>query len=135
MKTAKHTVADDFAIAAENFRKITLAPEIVDRRNDRHPPPPDIDDRRTAVENRRAAPRMKRLKGGQIVLPTGETVKCIIRNLSETGANIEVYGAVSDDFTLIFDCDLSRYTCRVMWRKPPRIGVQFQLPDNLAPGS
>jgi hypothetical protein len=84
-----------------------------------------IDDRRTSVGDRRSSPRTKTLKGAQIFWPAGSAVKCIVRNLSETGAKIEVHSPVPAIFDLDFDSDRSRRSCRVVWRKEPMIGVRF----------
>ena len=84
-----------------------------------------IDDRRTSVGDRRSSPRTKTLKGAQISWPSGSAVKCIVRNLSETGAKIEVHSPVPATFDLVFDLDHSRRSCRVVWRKEPMMGVRF----------
>jgi hypothetical protein len=84
-----------------------------------------IDDRRTSVGDRRSSPRTKTLKGAQLVWPAGSAVKCIVRNLSETGAKIEVHSPVPGTFDLVFDSDHSRHSCRVVWRKEPMMGVKF----------
>jgi hypothetical protein len=88
-----------------------------------------IDDRRVAVTPRRASPRYRTFKGAQVFWPwpVGAYDKCIIRNLSETGACLEIHVPVLHKiFVLVFDEDKSRRTCCVMWRKEPRIGVRFQ---------
>lgn len=84
-----------------------------------------IDDRRKSVGDRRSSPRVKTLKGAKILWPTGSAVKCIVRNLSETGARIEVHSPVPGTFDLVFDLDRSRRSCRVVWRKEPMMGVRF----------
>jgi hypothetical protein len=84
-----------------------------------------IDDRRKSVGDRRSSPRTKTLKGAQIFWPTVSAVKCIVRNLSETGAKIEVHSPVPGTFDLVFDGDRSRRSCRVGWRKEPMMGVRF----------
>jgi len=85
-----------------------------------------IDDRRISARDRRLSPRIKTLKGAQILWPTGSAVKCIIRNLSETGAKLEVHShLVPGTFDLVFDRDRSRRSCRVVWRKEPMMGVRF----------
>jgi hypothetical protein len=84
-----------------------------------------IDDRRRSVGNRRSPPRTKTLKGAQIFWPAGSAVKCIVRNLSETEAKIEVHSPVPGTFDLVFDTDRLRRSCRVVWRKEPMMGVRF----------
>jgi hypothetical protein len=88
---------------------------------------PVTDDRRIARTDRRVAQRMRTLKGGQIVWPTGVPVKCIVRNLSQTGANLEVGSPVPHTFELVFDGDQSRRSCTVVWRKETKIGVKFSI--------
>ena len=84
-----------------------------------------IDDRRKSVEDRRSSPRFKRLKGARIVWPTGTAVTCVVRNLSETGAKIEVHSPVPGTFDLLFDGDQLRRSCQVVWRREGQIGVRF----------
>ncbi len=85
-----------------------------------------IDDRRQAVTDRRKSPRLKALKGAQIILRNGALLACIVRNISETGAKLEVYGPVLQNaFDLVFDLDHARRSCRVVWRKEPMLGVKF----------
>jgi len=86
-----------------------------------------ISDRRKAITDRRAAPRIRTLKGAKIIWPNGAPVSCVVRNLSESGASLEAYAPVlQNTFDLVFDLDHSRRSCRVVWRKEPRLGVKFQ---------
>jgi hypothetical protein len=85
-----------------------------------------IDDRRVAAEDRRGAPRLRTLKGAQIIWPTAAPVKCLVRNLSTTGATLELLNPVPGTFELVFDGDQSRRSCSVVWRRETRIGVRFQ---------
>ena len=90
-----------------------------------------IDDRREAerddARDRRAAPRNRTFKGAGI-WPHGTPARCIVRNLSKTGACLELGhdDPAPDDFLLVFDSDQSHFRCRVVWRKDSRIGVRFQ---------
>jgi hypothetical protein len=83
------------------------------------------DDRRKSIGDRRSSPRKKTLKGARIVWSTGAPVRCVIRNLSEGGAKIDVPCAVPGTFDLVFDSDQSRRRCRVVWCRENQIGVQF----------
>jgi len=51
---------------------------------------------------KRASPRVRTLKRGSIVFGVASTVDCVVRNLSETGACLEVASPIGipDDFTL-----------------------------------
>lgn len=58
---------------------------------------------------------------------SGAVVDCTVRNLSETGAALDVVSSVGipDHFTLIIAVDHVQKPCRVAWRKATRIGVHF----------
>jgi hypothetical protein len=58
---------------------------------------PSVDDRRVAATQRRKSPRMRTLKGAQIVPAAGGRIECIVRNLSQTGACIEVRSPIPHD--------------------------------------
>jgi hypothetical protein len=77
------------------------------------------------VETRRA-PRHRVLKGGTIDFG-GDTIDCTVRNLSTTGAAIEVpdQTGIPGNFTLVVPGDGLRLPCRVVWRRGYRIGVTF----------
>jgi hypothetical protein len=87
----------------------------------------EIDDRKSArKDERRRRLRTKTYKGAKIVRHNSAPVRCVVRNLSETGAKLEVYELVlQNSFELVFDIDQSSRLCRVLWRKEPWIGVQF----------
>ncbi|MEJ0012505.1 MAG: PilZ domain-containing protein [Bauldia sp.] len=86
------------------------------------------DERRKAELARRRSPRMRTLKGAQIIVPAGSSVACIVRNISETGACLQLQTPVflSHTFDLVFDDpDWSRRSCRVVWREALLMGVEF----------
>lgn len=55
------------------------------------------------------------------------SVTCIVRNLSATGAAVEAInpGAIPDNFRLVLEMEATERSCRVVWRRKGRIGVQF----------
>jgi len=75
---------------------------------------------------KRGAARHRVLKAGTIELGGG-VIDCTIRNLSITGAALDVPTPVGipDEFTLVIPSDELRFVCRVVWRKAGRIGVRF----------
>ena len=77
-------------------------------------------------ENRRA-PRLRTLKGGSILFGAAATIDCVIRNISETGAALEVESPVGipEEFTLLIKGEIIKRKCRVAWRSAKRIGVRF----------
>ena len=54
-------------------------------------------------------------------------IDCIIRNMSDTGAELEVENPVGipDDFTLLIRPEIIKRNCQVVWRTKRRIGVRF----------
>jgi PilZ domain len=77
---------------------------------------------------KRASPRVRTLKRGSIVFGVASTVDCVVRNLSETGACLEVASPIGipDDFTLQIRPEPTRRDCHVAWRSANRIGVYFK---------
>jgi PilZ domain len=80
-----------------------------------------------ADENRIAA-RHRVLKGGRILFGGG-SIDCTVRNISETGAALEVTSplGIPTEFTL--ETDGNKRPCRVVWRKEKRIGIAFEKED------
>jgi len=77
------------------------------------------------VEKRRVY-RRRVLKGATIEFDGG-AFSCAVRNLSETGAALDIpllFG-IPHEFTLIMDTDQAARQCRVIWRKENRLGVAF----------
>ena len=91
----------------------------------------ELDDRRTSPErriagsDRRASPRRKTLKVGRTYWGNGYSVDCRVRNLSETGAQLQVCGMVPNTFDLVIGEDQFRRSCAVVWRNCERVGVRF----------
>jgi hypothetical protein len=74
----------------------------------------------------RTAARQRVLKAGTIAF-SGAGIDCTVRNLSETGAALEVASVVGipTEFSLVISSDSVNRKCRVVWRKLNRIGVAF----------
>jgi PilZ domain-containing protein len=75
----------------------------------------------------RVAPRYRVSKPAEIEYG-GDKAPCTIRDLSETGAALDVssfVGQVPAAFTLIIPEDKLKLPCRVVWRTPFKIGVTF----------
>jgi len=75
-------------------------------------------------QEHRIAARHRVLKSGTIEFGGG-AIDCTVRNLSETGAALDVTSPVGipAEFTLVTDGH--HLHCRVIWRKEKRIGVTF----------
>ena len=78
------------------------------------------------MDEHRVAARHRVLKAGTISFG-GDGIDCTVRNLSETGAALEVVTPlfIPDRFTLIIPTDQLRRPCHIVWRKEKRIGVAF----------
>jgi hypothetical protein len=79
-----------------------------------------------AMAKGRAAPRFLVLKAGTI-RSRGRERGCLVRNLSAGGAALEVFTEIEipGRFVLSVPNDGLELACRVVWRKPTRIGVVF----------
>jgi PilZ domain len=74
-------------------------------------------------DEHRVAARHRVLKGATIEFG-GSTISCTIKNLSETGAALEVSPlGIPAEFTLVGEG--FRRPCKVVWRKEKRIGITF----------
>jgi hypothetical protein len=76
-------------------------------------------------ENRRAS-RRRVLKSGTIEFDRS-AYSCMVRNLSDNGAALDVPYAVTvpHEFKLIIESNQACRDCRVIWRKENRLGVTF----------
>ena len=79
------------------------------------------------LEHNRAALRQRVLKSATIEFHGG-AIDCVIRNISETGAALEVASplGIPETFNLVISGDHSSRLCKVAWRKDKRIGVAFK---------
>ena len=70
--------------------------------------------------------RRRVLRAGTIEFDGG-VIDCTVRNLSSTGAMLEVESpdGIPSRFTLILS-DGHHSPCQIMWSKPKRIGVAFR---------
>jgi PilZ domain len=78
-------------------------------------------------DDNRINPRHRVLKGAKIEFGGG-AIDCTIRNLSETGAALDVTSplGIPTEFTLV--AEGVHRPCRVVWRKEKRIGITFDKP-------
>lgn len=79
------------------------------------------------MSEKRAAARQRVLKAGTIVFNRAGGISCTIRNMSESGACLEVASLVGipTDFTLLIEKDDIRRPSRRTWAKGNRMGVVF----------
>jgi len=79
------------------------------------------------MEEHRAQPRHRILKAGTIEFG-GEQIPCTVRNLSASGAGVEVNSPLwfPDRFVLAVPSEGWRKPCRVVWRAEKRVGIAFE---------
>jgi hypothetical protein len=77
-------------------------------------------------EEHRIATRRRVLKAGSISFG-GEAIDCTVRNISDTGAALEVVTPlfIPDRFKLIVQSDGLSRPCHIVWRRERRMGVVF----------
>ena len=78
------------------------------------------------MTDQRIKTRRRTLKGGTISFSSG-TFQCVIRNLSDTGACLEMSGPqnLPDHFKLLIKPEDITRNCHVQWRSLEKIGVNF----------
>lgn len=83
------------------------------------------------MEENRKVQRTRVLKGAKIIFNQRlSSLDCIVRNLSDTGACLQLASPVGfpATFELSLDGDRSPRPCRVIWHSADRIGVTFNGP-------
>jgi len=76
---------------------------------------------------KRAAPRHRVLKRGTVAFSGGGGLDCTVRNISQTGARIDIASPVGvpEVFTLVIEADDFMRRCRAVWSSERQIGVAF----------
>ena len=80
------------------------------------------------MDEHRSTRRQRVLKSGKIIYNNGSIViDCTIRNISETGAQLQVPTSVGipDRFDFSETTGGKRRPVMVLWRKGDRIGIRF----------
>ena len=87
------------------------------------------------MEERRHAMRTRSLLAGKILLNGGRSViDCVVRNLSDVGACLQVASLVGIplEFDLVVDQEKERRPCTAIWRAKNRIGIEFRRHEETA---
>ena len=92
--------------------------------------------RRPVVDHRRQV-RRRMLKGGTIAFNgRHSTMPCVVRDISDTGARLQVAqsNGVPDTFELLIDLDGFEAHVEIAWREQTEVGVRFlSKPVKVAP--
>lgn len=80
------------------------------------------------IVEKRTASRNRVLKQGLLAFDHGGGVDCIVRNLSPSGARIDIVSPVGlpEVFTLVIEADQFRRRCHAVWSSDKQIGVVFE---------
>lgn len=75
----------------------------------------------------RVAPRFRVFKAATIEFFGGRPINCVVRNLSVTGAAVELpdLSSIPDNFDLVLPDDGLRLPCRIVRRAGYVVGVAF----------
>jgi hypothetical protein len=80
----------------------------------------------TTGDDKRRAPRRRALKGASAVLPGGGVIDCVVKDLSDTGAQLQVANVLSvPDYFGLHIQGAKSVQVTVVWRKGRMIGVRF----------
>jgi PilZ domain-containing protein len=79
------------------------------------------------MTDKRNAYRQRVLKRGTLAFDGGGGIDCTVRNISSSGARIDVASPVGipQYLTLIIEADHFMRRCHAVWRKEKQIGVAF----------
>jgi hypothetical protein len=79
------------------------------------------------VSERRKSGRSRVLKSAKLVLDRSSIVDCVVRNLTNKGARIQIANTVNlpQAFEMTFDGGYSIRPCRLIWRSVTETGVEF----------
>jgi hypothetical protein len=77
--------------------------------------------------DKRKANRRDVMRAGKISFAR-QSMTCTVRNISATGAAIEGahIAGLPDNFSLVMEMESAARDCKVVWRKPTQIGVEFR---------
>jgi hypothetical protein len=75
----------------------------------------------------RTSPRHRVFKGGMLAFPDGGTVDCVVRNISSSGARVDVANprGLPEAFILVIAADQFKRRCHPVWSHDKQIGVMF----------
>jgi hypothetical protein len=90
-----------------------------------------IDERRQKPDRRHRS-RRKIFRYARTIWRNGDSCDCLVYNLSETGAQLQVSGPIPNVFDLLVEGARSRQSCSVIWRREDRVGVKFEQQADLA---
>jgi len=84
------------------------------------------------MQERRQIARSRVLKSAKLVVGQSSLIDCVVRNLNNVGARVDVPNSVRlpETVQLTFDGGRSLRPCRIVWRKPDTTGLEFANADD-----
>ncbi len=82
------------------------------------------------MSDKRQGPRLRSLKGGRILIGKTESIDCVVRDLSDSGARLRFPAmiGVPESFDLALTADHIRIPARKAWRRGNEVGIRFSRP-------
>ena len=79
------------------------------------------------MAERRKSGRSRVLKSAKLVLDRSAIIDCVVRNLTNKGARLQIANTVDlpRAFEMTFDGGYSIRPCRLVWRTMTETGVEF----------
>jgi len=79
------------------------------------------------MQERRRSARSRVIKGAKLVLGASLVIDCVVRNLTNVGARIQISNTTDlpESLELTFDGGRSYRPCRIVWRTTDETGVEF----------
>jgi PilZ domain len=79
------------------------------------------------MHERRKSARSRVLKGAKLVIGTSSVIDCVVRNLTNIGARIEIPNTIDlpESLDITFDGGRSFRPCRLAWRTLDETGLEF----------
>ncbi len=80
------------------------------------------------MQERRKITRTRVLKGAKLLLGKSSVRDCVVRDLTNAGAGVEVPNTIDlpEALDLTFNGGRSLRSCRLVWRKINKTGVKFK---------
>ena len=80
------------------------------------------------MQERRKITRTRVIKGAKLLLGKSSVRDCVVRDLSDAGAGVEVPNTIDlpEALDLTFNGGRSLRPCRLVWRKINKTGVEFK---------
>jgi hypothetical protein len=79
------------------------------------------------MQERRVSARSRVLKSAKLVIGTSPVMDCVVQNLTNVGARIDIPNTfdLPERFEITFDGGRSFRPCRLVWRTVDQTGIQF----------